>query len=341
MKESYDANLLRLSMVGSGNPWTAITPFTKRLLRALHDGLTLSDMAKVFDVSSVSIENEFHRMIASNLLMKRGQNFVPAFFIADAAETRRIVDHAQTLGRSLAERLSMLWSHIEAAFSELSIGHSNSLRDFGFMLVGAHILDIGLLEALKHDGTLLEQAPERPSPDHPKARYYFWMIEGDLLDLGRYGLDDTDLPWANWCFLLFGQSWIDGGPNSEWTALEETCVSLVRSNWANSPEALTERLRVPFFTETDTSRWSELAKECAENLAQVYLEKESELRQLFSTLRASSYAPESFSEFFCWYDHVAYASAIDALDTQGLISIPRYRLAAALWYASDPIRGVL
>lgn len=341
MEEPYDLGRLRLSMAGSGNPWTAITSFRKGLLRALHDGLAVSDMARVFGKSSDQIEKELHPMTVANLLVTRGNRYLPTFFIADASETKHVVHHAHTLGRSLAKHLFALWAQIEAIYSELSTSRSYSIRNLGFMLVGAHILDIGLLEALKRDGTLLRPAPARPSPDCFQARYYFWMIEGDLPDLGRYGLDDTELPWPDWHFLSFGQSWIDGVPNSERDALEETCANLVRSNRASNPEALAKRLRVPLLTETDTSLWSELVEACAESLAKVYLEKEGELRRLFSTLRASSYAPQSFSEFFCWYDHVAFASAVDELDAQGLISIPAHLFTAAFWYATGPIRGVL
>ncbi len=37
-----------------------------------------------------------------------------------------------------------------------------------------------------------------------------------------------------------------------------------------------------------------------------------------------------FGEFLCWYDHVAYAHAIDILADAGVLSIPEYRFIAAL-----------
>ena len=341
MKSFCDLDRLHVSLAGSGNPWKAITRFRLGLLRSLHDGLTVSNLARAAGKTSDHIEKELHPLIEANLLLKQGQRYLPSFFIADAFETRKIVDHAHELGRSLADHLTSVWSQIETKFGELSTSHSNSIRDFGFMLVGAHILDIGLLEALKRDRTLLKPAPARPSPDRPKARYYFYMIEGDQADLGRYGLNDTDLPWPNWYFLTFGQDWIDGVSNSERTTFEETCEDLIRSRKANNPEALANRLRIPIFTEADTSRWLEVVREYSEILVNVYLQKQSALRQLFSTLGASSYAPHSFSEFFCWFDHIAYAFAIDALDAQDLISIPTGRFTAALWYASAPIGGCL
>jgi hypothetical protein len=64
----------------------------------------------------------------------------------------------------------------------------------------------------------------------------------------------------------------------------------------------------------------------------IYQDHEDLLRQLHATLHASIYAPYGFSEFFCWYDHVAYAHAIDVLASADVLSIPEHRFTAALWY---------
>jgi hypothetical protein len=72
----------------------------------------------------------------------------------------------------------------------------------------------------------------------------------------------------------------------------------------------------------------------------VYKQRESRLRQIYGTLRAALYAPpHGFGEFLCWYDHVAYASAIDSLAAAGAVSIPAERFAAALWH-EDPARAI-
>lgn len=341
-QDVYDLGRLRLSMAGSGNPWAVITQLRKGLLYALHDGLSLTDIGTTFKMSPDEVKKELNPLVAANLIMKREKKYIPTFFIANDSETRRVTNHAKAIGHALAERLLTLWpSQIETTYSKLTMSNKYSLCDLGFMLVGAHILDIGLLDALINEGVLMKPAPSRPSPNKPKARYYFWMIEGDWHDLGRYGLDDTDLPWPNWSFLSFGQSLINSSWNADREALDKTCSSLVSSSSVHSPDSLAKRLKIPLFTRTDTSYWSRLVEECTKELVEVYLEYEENLRQLFLTLHASTYAPSNFSEFFCWYDHVSYAWAIDALEAKGLISVPTKCFTAALWYYNKKSLGVL
>jgi hypothetical protein len=341
MKFFCNTDRLHVSLAGSGDPWKALTRVRLGLLRALYDGRTLSDLASVAGKPSDHLRRELDPMIEVQLLHKQGARYTPSFFIADAVETRKVVEHAQQLGQSLAGHLALHWSRLDAKYSELNASQSHSIRDVSFLLVGGQILDIGLLEALKRDRTLLKPAPARPSPDRPEARFYFYMIEGDRSDLGRYGLNDTTLPWPHWYLLTFGQDWVSGTLNSERSTLEETCQELIQTKTTNNPEELAERLRIPIFTETDTTRWSDLVREYSEILLNTYLAEGSNLKRLYSTLRASSYAPHGFSEFFCWYDHVAYAYAIDALEAQGLIAIPPVRFTAALWYASTPMGGCI
>lgn len=340
-REVYNSERLHLSLAGSGNPWVVITPLRKGLLRALHDRASLTDIKTKFGLSSDDVKKELTPLIDVNLVIKRGEKYLPTFLIADASETRRVTNHAKTIGRSLAEPLIKFWPKIETAYLKLSLSSKYSLHDLGFMLVGGQILDIGLLDALTRDGTLITPAPSRPSPDKPKARYYFWMIEGDLRDLGRYGMDETDLPWSNWYFITFGQNVINGTRNTDRDAIEEACSNLVKTNVVATPESLAKRLKVPVFRREDTSIWSKVTKECTGDLVKVYLEYDQILRQLFSTLQASIYAPPSFAEFFCWYDHVAYAWAINELETNDLISIPTQRFTAALWHCANQARGVL
>jgi hypothetical protein len=341
MKSSCNTDRLHVSLAGSGDPWKALTRVRLGLLRALHDGRTLSDLASAAGRPSDLLCRELDPLIEVHLLHKQGERYTPTFFIADAAETRKVVEHAQQLGQTLADHLTLHWSRLDAEFSELNVSQSHSIRDLSFLLVGGQILDIGLLEALKRDRTLLNPAPARPSLDHPEAQFYFYMIEGDRSDLGRYGLNDTTLPWPNWYLLTFGQDWVNGASNSERSTLEETCQELIHTETTNNPEELAERLRIPIFTESDTSRWLGLVHEYSEILLNTYLAEEHNLKRLYSTLRASSYARHGFSEFFCWYDHVAYAYAIDALETQGLIAIPPVRFTAALWCTSTHMSGCI
>lgn len=340
-RDVYDPKRLHLSLAGSGNPWAVITPLRRGLLRALHDRVSLTDIETKFGLSSHEVKGELNPLILANLVIKRAEKYVPTFFIANASETYHVTNHAQNIGRSLAEQLIALWPRIETAYLKLSLSNKYSLNDLGFMLVGGHILDIGLLDTLTREETLITPAPSRPSPDKPNARYYFWMIEGDLRDLGRYGMDETDLPWLNWYFLTFGQNVINGTWNTDREALEEACGNLVKANVVDTPESLARRLKVPVFNKEDTSIWARVIKECTGDLVRVYLKYDQTLRELFSTLQASVYAPHSFAEFFCWYDHVAYAWAIDELETNDLISIPTQRFTAALWHCINRAQGVL
>jgi hypothetical protein len=59
--------------------------------------------------------------------------------------------------------------------------------------------------------------------------------------------------------------------------------------------------------------------------------REAELRELFGSLRAAQLPGTSFGEFFCWYDHVIYAHAIDELVKAGLIMMPPACFTAVIW----------
>ena len=71
----------------------------------------------------------------------------------------------------------------------------------------------------------------------------------------------------------------------------------------------------------------------AERLAEVYRAQASELRATYAGVLASTYLDEvsGFGEFMCWFDHVAYAHAIDALIAAGVMQMPAARYVAALW----------
>lgn len=336
---TYDIQRLHAIMAGNGDPYSVLTPLRKGLLHALHDGLSVPDLATAFGISTADVERELEPLVAANLAQKRSGHYQPAFFIANATETLRVAANARDTGHVLAQRLLQQWDEIEVTYEQLAVSRSGEFRHLAFLFVGDMILDIGLLDALARDETLMPPAPARPSPGHPEARYYFWMIEGTPDQLGRYGQRATTLPWQHWYLLTFGQYQIDGVHNAAREMLEVKAAEVLAANLTDGPEALAEHLNIPAVNQTDAYRWQQCAKSYANDLLSVYRERENALKQLYASLHASTYALYGFGEFLCWYDHVAYAHAIDILADAGVLSIPEYRFIAALWYDKSEENG--
>jgi hypothetical protein len=91
---------------------------------------------------------------------------------------------------------------------------------------------------------------------------------------------------------------------------------------------------LPILGPAATWAWDALALDLARGLVDLYRGEAAALRDLYASCAASRYLPEStgFGEFFCWYDHVAYAHAIDELARQGRLLIPAERYSAMLWF---------
>ena len=326
-------------MAGNGNPYSVLTPLCKGLLRAFHDRLSLPDVAVAFGISAADVERELEPLVTASLAQEQNGHYQATFFIASSTETLQVTAHARGTGRLLAQQLLLRWNNIETAYKQLAVSHDYDLRNLAFLFVGDVILDVGLLDALARDGTLMPSAPARPSPDHPDARYYFWMVEGDADQLGWYGQRAIALSWEHWYLLTFGRYWIDSAPNAAREALETKARELLTANLANDPEALAEHLNIPLVNQTDARRWWQCVKSYAADLLSVYRERADTLRQLYTSLHASTYAPYGFGEFFCWYDHVAYANAIDVLADAGVLVIPQRQFIAALWYEQPDENG--
>lgn len=333
---AYDLHRLRVIMAGNGNPYSVLTPLRKGLLRAFHDGLSMPDIAAAFSISATDVERELGSLVTASLVQERNGHYQPTFFIASASETLRVTAHAHDTGYLLAQRLLARWDDIETSYKQLVISHDREFRNWAFLFVGDRILDIELLNVLARDGTLMPSAPSRPSPNHPKARYYFWMIEGEPDQLGWYGQHETALPWEHWRLLTFGRYRIDGASNTARDALETKVREVLAAPLANNPEALAEYLNIPAVNQADAQRWRQCGQSCAFDLLSVYREREDALRQFYTSLHASTYTPHGFGEFFCWYDHVAYAHAIDVLADAGVLSIPEHWFVAALWFFDEP-----
>jgi hypothetical protein len=330
--DTPDRTNLHEAMFGSGTPSAVLTPLRKQILRALYDGKTLVQLSFQFGVTIRDIQAELAPLAAASLAREEDGRYSPAFFIADAEETRRVAEHAGETGAMLAACLQEQWADIERVYRELSISRQHDLIQTTFFLVGGLMMDTGLLDALARDGTLMPTAPARPSPTNPDARYYFWMVEGTPEDLGHYDTESMPLPQTGWKLITFGRCCAGEKLNparQEWTAKAR---SLLQQMPAIVPEILAERLNILLLNEADARCWADCVQAQTQRLVQFWHSQRQALNQLYGTLKAVRYAPYGSAEFFCWYDHLAFAAAIDALADAGNLLIPESQFTAAVCY---------
>lgn len=328
----YAVERLHAIMAGYGKPYAVLTPARKQILRALHDGVSVTEMPAIMDIPHSSLHAELSPLVEAGLLRQENDRYQPAFFIADEVETRRVFEHAEKRGGQLSDHLLSHWGTLKALYGHLTANQHYDFRSVAFFLVGSIVLDVGLLAALARDKSLMPEKPYRPSPDCPDAQYYFWMIEGEWDQLGRYGQRSTSLmKWPEWQLITFGQYKINGVSNARRNKFEEAALAALEGNEFTNIERLAEHINVPLFGESDAEKWAEGTQANSEQLVGVYHRNEKSIRDLYATLRSSHYASEGFGEFFCWYDHIAYASAIDRLVEAGVMSIPEERYITVIW----------
>lgn len=315
------------AMVGKGDPYSVVRVEYLALLGRLHAGQIIA-----------APDDDLAPLHAASLLAIGAGRYRPAFFIADRAETVRIDRHARALGAQLADALLTRWATLERHYATLALSRTQTLTKLAFLLVGDRILDVGLLDSLAADGGLMPAAPARPSPTDPAARYYFWLIAGEAAQLGRYGQRVTALPWPGWELATFGQYQLDGQPNTARETLEMRVQDTMHvAAQDTTPATIAATFALPFFDRDDAARWATVERDTAAALVAVCKANESDLGALYTSLRASGTAPTGFGEFFCWYDHLAYAHAIDALDAAEVMPIPNARFAAMIRY--EPATG--
>jgi hypothetical protein len=333
---AYSERSIYPSLAGSGDPWTALTRTRLQMMLAMHDGLDIEQLAAVFELSEQQVRDELNPLIESSLVHVQGDTFVPSVFVADFDEADRVHRSSKEIGSKLAAALIEDWAALESAFSKMSISGSSSLKQQGFMLVGSRILDIGVLGVLARDKSLLLPAPSRPSPTQPDGRYYFWIVEGDPVHLGKYGQDDTDLKWANWHVLNFGQTIIDEKVNEKRADFEERMEATVGSEDLTDPAAVAAALGIDFLTREDSDVWRGISEEMSVSLFKILKESQSEIEEIYRGLQASHDSEDSFGEFFCWCYHLIYAWAIDALDERGMIEISSDLYSGIVLYQEGP-----
>jgi hypothetical protein len=325
-------NRLHLAVAGTGNPYEYLTPQRLELLYTLFDGPDEAAAARAVGLTAGRLDAELAVLTAASLVGGTLGARRPAFFIAASDELPGLDVRARELGQALAKQLEQRWPLFQERYAQLGPRRNRHLLDDAFFLVGDLVLDVGLLDALAAETTLMPPAPPRPSPDAPEARYYAWLIEGPRSLLGQYGQRVTPLPWRRYELRTFGDYWTGDEPNYGRVAVEERARSLAPD--LESINALAEGVNVWSYTDADAAHWWAFARGEARLLAATLAAHEDELRGLFAGLRATQLPGTSFGEFFCWYDHVIYAHAIDALTDGGLISMPSERFTAAIWPAA-------
>jgi len=338
--EIYANSKIILSMAGSGNPWDYFKPSSKLTLRALHDGYSLVEIQRLFQVSEEELWERISLLIDANLVKKENEEYYPTFLIVDEEETKKTFHHAEKIGRIIADELSYGLEELKTEFSKLEISKEHAIDDLSLVLIGSKILDIGLLEVLVKDRTLLRPAPKRPSPERPDAQYYFFMIDGQPEHLGKYGEDSKDLPWENWTFVTFGQNIVKNRNNVPREKLEERCNEVLKKQKLEKPEDLAEELNVLILSREDSLAWRKTAKKVANQIFLKIKEKEKELLQFYNSLKVSRYSNNSLGEFMCWYIHIAYACAIDFLVEEKAIFIPDEKFGSLIIYTEGP-QGLL
>lgn len=311
-------------MAGRGNPYAVLSDSRKLMLYALHN-------ASPEAIQNVQRETELKPLVEASLVKQcADRRYRPTFFIADAQEVKRVNQQARETGHQLAARVKMSWSKLQTAFAKMQVSQKFSFAEQAFFLVGDCILDVGLLNALARDGNLLTAAPARPSPNFPDAHYCFWMIEGDADSLGCYGQRCTALPWHHWTLLTFGRYRTKGQTITSRSTLEQHIRQL--SPTVPSATALGRKAALATYNRQAVMLWEQITRPLCDDLVQVYNREQTQLKTLFTSCRSSKYAPESFVDFFCWYDHLAYAHAIDELIATGLLELPQSGFTTALWY---------
>ncbi len=341
MSGKYDGNKVHLSLAGSGDPWSSLTRLRKRILRELHYLSNISSLESLLEMSHDSLMAEIQPMIETSLVFEVDDTMKPSFLVTDESETNMVYNHARAFSRKLADIIEENIEDIKASYEDLEISIEYDFDKVALFFVGGRILDIKLFEKLSRNNRVMPPAPARPSPTRPDAYYYFFMVEGDPVQLGAYGQDDTNMPWPNWYFITFGQNIINGQANSERKEMDDRYSALIVSGKIDAAEEIAEELGIPFVGPSDSAKWEVFSDKIAEQLCKCYEENEKDIKALHSELAAGKYAPHSLGEFFCWYAHIAYACAIELLEEREVIKIPSSRFQAAIWYREREREGLL
>lgn len=309
MNNPYTEKSLQLSMAGRGDPWSTMSWTGLHILSALHDELPMEKILDIFEMDGESVMKQLQPMIDASLVLKNADGYRPAFFISNQEETRLVTNHARKTGERMGEYLLSQWNRIEQEYQKLGISADISLKHTGYMLVGGRILDIALLASLVRDRELLLAAPKRPAPGNPDAQYYFWMVEGEKEDLGKYGMDTSEFGDPRWKFMCFGLNMVNGKKNQPREDFEQKIGGLLESK---EPGEIARDFGIPLLSIEDSRYWQQVSRQVADELLLLLKQDKSLFQDLYSQM-ASKRFEHSFGEFFCWYIHLSFAAAIDYL----------------------------
>ena len=100
---------------------------------------------------------------------------------------------------------------------------------------------------------------------------------------------------------------------------------------ASTPEDLARQFNLQTFDNQKLEQWFQNVEPLADELVAIYEQQQPTLTALFKRLQIYEHLPDGFGEFMCWYDHLAYAHAIDLLVERKLLAMPSALFTAALW----------
>lgn len=322
---------LHAAMVGIGDPYRVLTPERLPLLAGLLEHPDMAALADALRRPADEVHADLAALAEAGIVALVGDGARPLAMIASAAEVARVDESARRAGALLAEAVASAWPLVEAVWPRLDVSRRHTLAEMSFLLVGDRLLDVGLLDALAADGRLMPPAPPRQDRHDPAARYYLVVVEGDATALGQYGQRATPLPWPGWSHLTFGR--YGGEARAHY---DKRLRAVLRgAHPPADPAALAWQTGRPFVDVHDARIWDGFARALASELVGGYYTMLGELGALFDGLRVARGGATTFGEFFCWYDHLAYAHAIDALAAAGRVVMPEGAVSAAIWHEGD------
>ena len=322
---------LHAAMVGIGDPYRVLTPERLPVLAGLLEHPDVEWLADALGRPVAEARADLAALADAGIVALAGDDARPLAMIADAAEVARVDESAGRVGALLAGAVESVWPLVEAVWPRLDVSRRHTLAEMSFLLVGDRLLDVGLLDALAADGRLMPPAPPRQDRDDPAARYYLCVVEGDATALGQYGQRATRLPWTGWSHLTFGRYGGDARARYD----ERLRAVLGGARPPGDPAALAWQAGLPFVDAHDARAWDGFARALASELVGGYYGMLGELEALFDGLRVARGGATTFGEFFCWYDHLAYPHAIDALVATGRVVMPEGAVTAAIWHEGD------
>jgi len=307
------------------------------LTLALHEGLPEPELAELLGLELNDLKLELERLQELGLVQRGPEGYLPRFFVADRRDSRKVLQHARSTGRLLAEETLAHWDSLEAVFCSMAISTAYSLQDLGLLLVGGEILDAGMLAALL-DGVRLEKVqgslgrPQAPAP----LAYDLWAVEGERDLLGRYWVSSIDLPKGPWRLLTFGIA--SGGRDrlQPIPSMEVQVHDLVQRREGGTAIFFSQALSVPILTQRDSRLWKGATERLSSALLRRLQNHGPDIPRLFNSLRSGRYGEPAFRGFLVWYHRLAVTSAIEELASRGAFHRPRGGFQSVILYQDAP-----